>query len=92
MSNASSRNMIIIGGLMLISSLVLAWLMVLEITVSTLFLNFLSMTLLVGGMVVSTWGFFTLMAVARTKRLKERSEQPEDFEDGYPSRRPHNSE
>lgn len=86
MSNSSSRNMIIIGGVMLITSLILAWLMVLHILTSTLFLNFLSMTLLVGGMVISAWGFFTFMAISRARQLYRNSLELPDHEDelGYP--------
>jgi hypothetical protein len=41
---------------------------------------------LVGGMVISAWGFFTFMAISRARQLHRNSLELPDHEDelGYP--------
>ena len=68
--------MILLGASMMLVSMVLPWLMVLQILRSTFFLNFLSYGLSVAGLFI---GFIGMMSMVRIRRtIQKYKDQQED--------------
>jgi membrane protein implicated in regulation of membrane protease activity len=74
--------MIVVGGLMMLVSMVLPWLMVLQILRSTFFLNFLAYGLSVAGLLIGFMGMVSLVRIRRTVQ-KYKDQQEEQYGDYY---------
>ncbi|MBW6466142.1 MAG: hypothetical protein K0B06_06535 [Brevefilum sp.] len=74
--------MIALGGAMMLVSMVLPWLMVLQILRSTFFLNFLAYGLSVAGMLIGFIGMVSLVKIKRTEK-KYKDQQEDQYGDYY---------
>jgi len=70
--------MIALGGVMMLVSMVLPWLMVLQIVRSTFFLNFLAYGLSVAGMLI---GFIGMVSIVKIRRTQQKYK--DQYEDHY---------
>jgi membrane protein implicated in regulation of membrane protease activity len=68
--------MIVVGASMMLVSMVLPWLMVLQILRSTFFLNFLAYGLSVAGMLIGFIGMVSMVKIRRT--VQKYKDQQED--------------
>jgi membrane protein implicated in regulation of membrane protease activity len=68
--------MIVLGASMMLVSMVLPWLMVLQILRSTFFLNFLAYGLSVAGMLIGFIGMVSMVKIRRT--VQKYKDQQED--------------
>ena len=64
--------MIVVGGAMMVVSIILPFLMVLQLLRSTFFLNFLAYGLSVAGILIGFIGMVTLVRVRRNKDKYDR--------------------
>ena len=68
--------MILLGGSMMLVSMILPWLMVLQILPSTFFLNFLAYGLSVAGLLIGFIGMVSLVRIRRTmQKYKDQQEE-----------------
>ena len=70
--------MILLGGVMMLVSMMLPWLMVLQIVRSTFFLNFLAYGLSVAGLLI---GFIGMVSVVKIRRTQQKYK--DQYEDQY---------
>jgi membrane protein implicated in regulation of membrane protease activity len=82
MLNMQPWKMIVLGGAMMLVSMVLPWLMVLQILRSTFFLNFLAYGLSVAGMLIGFIGMVSLVKIRRTDK-KFKDQQEDQYGDYY---------
>jgi membrane protein implicated in regulation of membrane protease activity len=74
--------MIALGGAMMLVSMVLPWLMVLQILRSTFFLNFLAYGLSVAGMLIGFIGMVSIVKIRRTQQ-KYKDQYEDQYENHY---------
>jgi membrane protein implicated in regulation of membrane protease activity len=74
--------MIVLGGLMMLVSMILPWLMVLQILRSTFFLNFLAYGLSVAGMMIGFIGMVSMVKIRRAEK-KYKDQQEDQYGDYY---------
>jgi len=74
-----SKHFILIGGVLLVISWVLALLMVIAMVPSTLFLNLVVFSCMLVGMVLGVWGIFNLVRARRDVEVPTRREIPEKY-------------
>jgi membrane protein implicated in regulation of membrane protease activity len=68
--------MIVLGGGMMLVSVILPWLMVLQIVRSTFFLNFLAYGLSVAGLLIGFIGMVSMVKIRRTmQKYKDQQEE-----------------
>jgi hypothetical protein len=79
MCSLDSKHFIIIGGVLLVISWVLALLMVIAMVPSTLFLNLIVFSSMLVGMVLGVWGIFNLVRARRDVEVPARREIPEEY-------------
>lgn len=82
MLSLDSKHYIIIGGVLLVISWVLAMLMVIAILPSSLFLNLIVFSSMLVGMVLGMWGIFNLVRARRDIDVSARREIPEEYRAG----------
>ena len=70
--------MIVVGAGMMLISVILPWLMVLQLLRSTFFLNFLAYGLSVAGLLI---GFIGMVSVVKIKRTQQKYK--DQYEDQY---------
>jgi len=69
--------MILVGGAMMIVSIILPFLMVMQILRSTFFLNFLAYGLSVAGILI---GFVGMVNLVKIRRAKDKFEKMNDYD------------
>ena len=74
--------MIALGGVMMLVSMVLPWLMVLQILRSTFFLNFLAYGLSVAGLLIGFIGMVSVVKIRRTEQ-KYKDQYENQYENHY---------
>jgi membrane protein implicated in regulation of membrane protease activity len=74
--------MIALGGAMMLVSMVLPWLMVMQILRSTFFLNFLAYGLSVAGMLIGFIGMVSIVKIRRTQQ-KYKDQYEDQYENHY---------
>jgi membrane protein implicated in regulation of membrane protease activity len=74
--------MIVLGGAMMLVSMVLPWLMVMQILRSTFFLNFLAYGLSVAGMLIGFIGMVSIVKIRRTQQ-KYKDQYEDQYENHY---------
>lgn len=79
MQSLDSKYYIMIGGVLITASWVLALLMVVAILPSTLFLNLLVYSAMIVGMILGMWGIFNLVRARRDIVESDRREIPEEY-------------
>jgi predicted ABC-type sugar transport system permease subunit len=79
MLSLDSKHFIIIGGVLLVISWILALLMVIAMLPSTLFLNLIVFSAMLVGMVLGMWGIFNLVRARRDVDVSARREIPEEY-------------